>query len=46
MSRDAYIQTRLGAKRHNANIYPLYEKVKQAKQKCYPDGIIVIDKGT
>lgn len=45
ISRDVYIQTRLGAKRRNADIYPPYEKIKQAKQLCYPEGMEVTGAG-
>ena len=45
MSRDAYITTRLGAKARNADIYPNYGIVHEAKKKCYPDGIEVTNAG-
>lgn len=45
MSKDIYIQTRLGAKQRNADIYPSYEKIKEAKKQCYPDGIKVTNEG-
>lgn len=46
MTKDAYMQTRLGAKQRNADIYPVYEKVLAAKKLCYPEGVIVTDCGT
>lgn len=45
MTKDMYIYTRLEAKRRNANIYPAYEKVKEVKLQCYPEGIIVTNRG-
>ncbi|KAL4125867.1 hypothetical protein QTP88_010104 [Uroleucon formosanum] len=45
ISKDMYIQTRLGAKQRNADIYPSYETIKEAKKQCYPDGIKVTNEG-
>lgn len=45
MSKDMYIQTRLGAKQRNADIHPSYEKIKEAKKQCYPEGIQVTNEG-
>ncbi|CAH0547076.1 unnamed protein product [Brassicogethes aeneus] len=36
LSKDAYLKLRKGAKERNANIYPSYDKVKEAKKECYP----------
>lgn len=32
-----YNKMRLGAKMRNANLYPAYKKVLEAKNRCYPD---------
>jgi len=45
MSKDMYIQTRLGAKQRDAGIYPSYEKIKEVKKQCYPEGIKVTNEG-
>lgn len=36
MSRDSYIETRIGAKMRNADIYPPYGKIIDTKKACYP----------
>lgn len=41
LTKDAYIETRLGTKKTGADIYPAYELIKAAKQECYPDRITV-----
>ncbi|KYN14460.1 hypothetical protein ALC57_13337, partial [Trachymyrmex cornetzi] len=45
MSKDMYIQTRLGAKKRNADIYPSYERVREVKRQCYPQGVTITEKG-
>ncbi|KAL4154240.1 hypothetical protein QTP88_002065 [Uroleucon formosanum] len=37
----AYHKTRLGAKKHGADIYPSYDRVRLAKYRCYPENIII-----
>lgn len=39
MTKNAYHKTRLGAKQRGANIYPSYDRIRLAKQRCYPEGI-------
>ncbi|KAI4466571.1 hypothetical protein MML48_2g00000188 [Holotrichia oblita] len=42
MTKDSYHKIRLGAKIHNAqNLYPSYDKIIEAKKRCYPAGITV-----
>lgn len=45
MTKDVYIETRLGAKKRNANIYPSYEEVKKVKAHCTPEGVTVSNRG-
>lgn len=45
MTRDAYVRTRKGAKKRNANIYPSYHKILAAKKESYPDDIKISDTG-
>lgn len=39
MTKDSYHKTRLGAKQRGANIYPSYDRIRLAKEKCYPESI-------
>ena len=41
MTKQAYQTQRLAAKSKNADIYPPYNEVREAKNKCYPDNIEV-----
>lgn len=41
MTKNAYHKTRLGAKKHGADIYPSYDRVRLAKDRCYPENIII-----
>ncbi|KAL4104318.1 hypothetical protein QTP88_019619 [Uroleucon formosanum] len=41
MTKNVYHKTRLDAKKHGANIYPSYDRVRLAKYKCYPENIII-----
>jgi len=39
VTKDSYHKTRLGAKQRGANIYPSYDRIRLAKERCYPEGI-------
>jgi len=41
LTKNQYIGLRLEAKQRNANIYPSYNSILQAKQRCYPDKCFV-----
>jgi hypothetical protein len=41
--RKEQYNTRLQAKTKGCNIYPSYNKVRVAKERCYPDSIIVTE---
>lgn len=41
MTKNAYHKTRLGAKKHGADKYPSYDRVRLAKYRCYPENIII-----
>ncbi|KAL4097259.1 hypothetical protein QTP88_022062 [Uroleucon formosanum] len=41
ITKNAYQQTRIGAKQRGANIYPSYKRIIESKQRCYPEGINV-----
>ncbi|KAL4152899.1 hypothetical protein QTP88_000732 [Uroleucon formosanum] len=41
MTKNAYHKTRLGAKKHGADIYHSYDRVRLAKYRCYPENIII-----
>lgn len=43
LSKNQYINTRVGAKKRNADIYPVYEEIKSAKKACYPGDIKVTE---
>ena len=36
MTKNSYHLTRLGAKKHGADIYPSYNRIRLAKDRCYP----------
>lgn len=38
-TKTQYINTRIGAKERNCDIYPSYENILQAKKECRPNGI-------
>jgi hypothetical protein len=39
MTKDSYHKTKLGAKQRGANIYPSYDRIRLAKERCYPGSI-------
>ncbi|KAE9542437.1 hypothetical protein AGLY_003298 [Aphis glycines] len=39
ITKNAYQQTRIGAKQRGANIYPSYKQIIESKQRCYPEDI-------
>lgn len=41
ITKNAYQQTRIGAKQRGANIYPSYKRIIESKQRCYPEGVNV-----
>lgn len=41
MTKYAYHKTRLGAKKHGADTYPSYDRVRLAKKRCYPEHIVI-----
>jgi hypothetical protein len=43
LSKQQYNTIRLQAKTKGRNIYPSYNKVRAAKERCYPDSIIVTE---
>jgi len=43
LSKQQYNTIRLQAKTKGCNIYPSYNKVRAAKERCYPDSIIVTE---
>ncbi|XP_030849802.1 uncharacterized protein LOC115927723 [Strongylocentrotus purpuratus] len=43
MTKQAYQTTRLAAKGKNADIYPPYNEIRKAKEKCYPNDISVTE---
>jgi len=45
MTKNSYHLTRLGAKKHGANIYPSYDRIRLAKERCYPKNIIINEIG-
>lgn len=45
MTKNSYHLTRLGAKKHGANIYPSYDRIRLAKERCYPKNIIINEVG-
>lgn len=44
LSVDQYQTLRIGAKDRDANIYPNYHKLLDAKALCYPENIIITEK--
>ena len=42
MSQRQYVNTRVGAKKRKADMYPSYEKIREAKRQCYPDPLLVL----
>lgn len=45
LSKTSYLSLRAESKKRNANIYPMYQKITEAKKKCYPDNVTVNDSG-
>jgi len=45
MTKNSYHLTRLGAKKHGADIYPSYDRIRLAKDRCYPKNIMVSELG-
>ncbi|XP_071053669.1 uncharacterized protein [Onthophagus taurus] len=45
LSKTLYLSLRAESKKRNANIYPMYQKITEAKKKCYPDNVTVNDSG-
>ncbi|KAL4126307.1 hypothetical protein QTP88_010529 [Uroleucon formosanum] len=43
LTKEQYINIRIGSKKRNCNIYPSYEILKIEKKKCYPDNINVTE---
>ena len=43
MTKQSYQTVRSAAKRKHADIYPPYNEVREAKQKCYPDDISITE---
>jgi hypothetical protein len=43
LSKHQYNTIRLQAKTKGCNIYPSYNKVRAAKERCYPDSLIVTE---
>jgi len=41
ITKNAYQQTRIGAKQRGANIYPSFKRIIESKQRCYPESINV-----
>jgi len=41
LTKQQYINIRLSAKERNADIYPSYDIIIEAKKKCYPDNCII-----
>jgi hypothetical protein len=41
MNKNSYHKTRLGTKKHEADIYPSYNRVQLAKDRCYPENTII-----
>lgn len=41
MSKHQYNRVKQSSKEHNADIYPNYNKLLEAKKRCYPAGIII-----
>ena len=44
LTRAQYCMLRSGAKHRNANIYPSYDKIIEAKRRCYPSNPLVTEK--
>lgn len=45
MTKNSYNLTRLGAKKHGVDIYPSYDRIRLAKDRCYPKNIMVSEVG-
>lgn len=45
LSKQQYINIRLGSKKRNCDIYPPYDKIMAAKKRCYPDNLIISESG-
>ncbi|KAL4096814.1 hypothetical protein QTP88_021697 [Uroleucon formosanum] len=45
MTKNVYHQTRLGLKEHGVNVYPSYDRIREAKKLCYPEGIEIYEFG-
>ena len=43
LTKHSYQNLRSSAKRKNADIYPPYNEVREAKRKCYPDNISITE---
>lgn len=42
MTKNSYHRMRMGAKKHNAqHLYPSYDRIREAKKRCYPSNILV-----
>jgi len=39
LTKQQYLNIRLGAKKKNFDLYPLYSSILEAKKKCYPDDL-------
>ncbi|CAI6354191.1 unnamed protein product [Macrosiphum euphorbiae] len=39
LTKQQYINIRLGSKKRNCNIYPSYENIRMSKTKCYPNNM-------
>ncbi|KAG4073854.1 hypothetical protein HA402_014059 [Bradysia odoriphaga] len=44
-SKEDYHQMHMGGKSHQANIYPAYNKILEAKKRCYPSSITITELG-
>ncbi|XP_060868603.1 uncharacterized protein LOC132943582 [Metopolophium dirhodum] len=43
MTKNVYHQTRLGLKEHGVNVYPSYDRIREAKKLCYPEDIEIYE---
>jgi hypothetical protein len=45
MTKNVYHQTRLSLKEHVVNVYPSYDRIREAKKLCYPEGLKIYEYG-
>lgn len=45
MTKNSYNLTRLGAKKHGADIYPSYDRIRLVKDRCYLKNIMISEVG-